>query len=166
MGGSGSNPNPDEDRPSESHSQSEEQTGQRRHILIVEDNSADVFLIRAAIDAANIHADLHIVKDGEQAVRFLDEADGDDAAPSPALVILDINLPRKQGGEVLQHLRKSRRCGTALVIAVSTSDSTQDREHMTRLGANAYFNKPSEYSDFMKLGDLVKELLRSGSRRA
>jgi chemotaxis family two-component system response regulator Rcp1 len=129
----------------------------------VEDNSADVFLIRAAIAGANIHADLHVVKDGEQAVRFLDEADGDDAAPSPALVILDINLPRKHGGEVLQHMRKSRRSFAALVIAVSTSDSAKDREEMTKLGANSYFHKPSEYADFMKLGNIVKELLSTGS---
>jgi chemotaxis family two-component system response regulator Rcp1 len=166
MGGSGSNPNPDEDQPSDSPSRSDEQTGKRRQILIVEDNSADVFLIRAAINAANIAADVHIVKDGEQAVKFFDEADGDDAAPSPALVILDINLPRKQGGEVLEHLRKSRRSGTALVIAVSSSDSAQDRKNMTKLGANGYFHKPSEYADFMKLGDIVKELLSNESRPA
>jgi DNA-binding response OmpR family regulator len=172
MGGSGSNPNPDVDRPSASPSRTdsparaEEQTGQRRHILIVEDNSADVFLIRAALDGANIQADLHIVKDGEQAVQFFDEADSDDKAPSPALVILDINLPRKQGGEVLQHLRKSRRSGAALVIAVSTSDSAKDREAMTNLGANRYFRKPSGYADFLKLGYIVKELLSSGSQPA
>src|SRR5260370_34254737 len=95
VGGSGSNPNPDEDQRSASRSPSEDQTGKSRHILIVEDNSADVFLIRAAIAAANIHADLHVVKDGEQAVRFFDETDGDDAAPCAALVLLAINLTRK-----------------------------------------------------------------------
>jgi chemotaxis family two-component system response regulator Rcp1 len=118
-----------------------------------------VFLIRAAINAANIRADVRIVRDGEQAVTFFDEADGDDAAPSAVLVILDINLPKKHGGEVLQHLRKSRRSCTALVIVVSSSDSAQDREHMKKLGANGYFHKPSEFKDFMKLGDMIKELL-------
>ena len=134
----------------------------RRHILIVEDNSADVFLIRTAITGANISADLYVVKDGEDAVRFLDEADANDAAPSPALVILDINLPKKQGGEVLKHIRKSRRSGNALVIAASTSDSGGDRDQMTKLGANGYFRKPSEYAEFMKLGDVVRELLNRG----
>jgi len=123
-----------------------------------------VFLIRAAIAAANIQADLHVVKDGEQAVRFCDQADANDAAPLPALVVLDINLPIKMGGEVLQHLRKSPRCGTAHVIAISTSDTQQDRECMMKLGANDYFHKPSNYADFMKLGDIVKERLSSGSR--
>ena len=99
-----------------------------------------------------------MVRDGEQAVRFIDEADTEQVPP-PTLVVLDINLPRKQGGEVLQHMRKSRTCGEALVIAVSTSESPRDREDMTRLGAKGYFHKPSEYSDFMKLGDLIRELL-------
>lgn len=120
-----------------------------------------MFLIRAAIAAANVPADLHVVKDGEQAIRFFDQADGDAAIPCPALVILDINLPRKQGGEVLEHMRKSGRCRHALVLVVSTSQSARDREDMSRLGANGYFRKPSEYADFMKLGEMVKELLGS-----
>jgi len=112
-----------------------------------------------AIEAANIRAELHSVKDGEQAVQVFDDADRHDAAPCPTLVVLDINLPRKQGGEVLRHMRQSRRCAKALVIAVSTSDSQRDREEMTSLGANRYFHKPSEYAEYMKLGDIIKELL-------
>jgi two-component system, chemotaxis family, response regulator Rcp1 len=56
-------------------------------------------------------------------------------------------------------MRKSPKCSKALVIAVSTSDSAQDRETMTELGANGYFRKPSEYADFMKLGDMIKNVL-------
>jgi two-component system, chemotaxis family, response regulator Rcp1 len=161
MGGSGWNPNPEEDRPSASPSRSEERTGKTGAILIVEDNPADVFLIRRALEAAKVYADVRVVHDGEQAIRLFDEVDGDLTAPCPALVILDINLPRKPGGEVLQHMRETRRCRGALVIAVSTSDSAHDREQMLKLGANAYFRKPSGYADFMKLGDMVKSLLSS-----
>ncbi len=119
-----------------------------------------MYLIRRAIQAADIHADLHVVRDGEQAVNFFDQADGDDGAPCPDLVILDINLPKKHGDEVLRHMRKSRRCASALVIVVSTSDLARDREEMAKLGANAYFRKPSEYADFLKLGEMIKELWR------
>ena len=115
--------------------------------------------MRQAIKAANIDATLQVAKDGEQAVRFFDEADSDDAVSCPALILLDINLPRKQGGEVLQHMRKTRKCGNALVIAVSTSDAVRDREEMVQLGAKGYFRKPSDYVDFMKLGDMIKQLL-------
>jgi len=125
----------------------------------VEDNAADVFLIRAAIQTAEIVADVHVVRDGEQAVKFFEQADSDITAPCPALVILDINLPKKTGGEVLEQMRRSGRCCSALVIAVSTSESPHDRENMMRLGAHSYFHKPSEYQNFMKLGDVVKDLL-------
>jgi chemotaxis family two-component system response regulator Rcp1 len=128
-------------------------------VLIVEDNDADVFLIRQAIEAKKLPVAFHIVKDGEQAMRYFDQADGDASMPCPSLVILDINLPKKQGGDVLKHMRRSRRCGNALVIAVSTSDSASDRAQMNELGANGYFRKPSEYAAFMKLGDIVKGLL-------
>lgn len=100
-----------------------------------------------------------MVKDGEQAIRIFDLADREAGAPRPSLVILDINLPRKQGGEVLRHLRQSRTCGNAVVIAISTSDSARDRRVMIELGANGYFHKPSKYAEFMKLGDLIKSLM-------
>jgi chemotaxis family two-component system response regulator Rcp1 len=138
--------------------------GESRPILIVEDNPGDVFLIRRAIEAANVHADLRVVHDGEQAIRFFDEVDADAGMPCPALVILDINLPRKHGGEVLQHMRQSHKCCNAIVLVVSTSDSPRDREEMKKLGANDYFRKPSEYADFMKLGAVIQTLLNSSQR--
>ncbi len=129
----------------------------------MEDNEGDVLLIQEAIQTTKLALTLHVVKDGEQAIRFFDRMDSEPDTPCPSLVILDINLPKKQGDEVLKHMRRSRRCATALVIAVSTSDSARDREKMTNVGANGYFRKPSEYDDFMKLGDMVKALL-AGAR--
>jgi chemotaxis family two-component system response regulator Rcp1 len=155
-GGSGSSPNPDEELPFASRSLSEEpDAGQYRQVLIIEDNEADVFLIEEALQATRLPLIVRVIQDGEQAVNFFDRIDGDETIPRPALVILDINLPKKQGGEVLKHIRESRRCAKALVIAVSTSDAQRDRDHMTELGANGYFWKPSAYADFMKLGDLI-----------
>lgn len=118
-----------------------------------------MFLIREAIERTKLPVTLHIVRDGEQAVRFLEQADGSTAAPCPALVILDINLPRKQGGEVLKQMRKIENCRKTRVIAVSTSESARDRDEMMSLGASDYFHKPSAFEDFMKLGNLIKALL-------
>jgi DNA-binding response OmpR family regulator len=125
----------------------------------VEDNEADVFLIREAIESKQLPVALHIVRNGEQAVRYFDKVDADLSVPCPSMIILDINLPKKQGGDVLKYMRRSRRCANALVIVVSTSDSARDREQMMELGANGYFHKPSDYAAFMKLGDVVKALL-------
>lgn len=160
MGASGSNQNPEKDPYSGLHSPAEENSREPgSYVLIVEDNESDVFLIEEAISAAKLSIPLQVVKDGDQAVRFFDRIDADPSLPCPALVILDINLPKKQGGEVLKHMRRSRRCGSAIVVTVSTSDSAADREQMKMLGAHEYFRKPSTFDEFMKLGDVIKTLL-------
>jgi DNA-binding response OmpR family regulator len=162
MAASGSNPNLEKDRPLSSPSPSDAQTARARsHILIVEDNRADVFLIRESIETARIDADLHIVQDGDKAIRFFEQTDRDAAAPCPALVILDINLPKKPGREVLQQMRQSPRCANAAVLVVTSSDSERDRDDMRKFGVKGYFRKPSSYDHFMKLGAVVKELLEA-----
>lgn len=134
-------------------------------MLVVEDNESDAFLIEQAIEESRLPVVLHMVKDGEEAVLFFDRVDADDTAPCPALVILDINLPKKQGGEVLQHMRRSRRCADAKVLALSTSDLARDREQMRELGADGYFRKPSDYDEFMKVGGVVRVLLSEKSKQ-
>ena len=126
---------------------------------MVEDNEADVSLIREAIQATQLNVIVSVVNDGKQAIEFFDRADGHESLNRPTLVILDINLPKKQGSEVLKHMRASRRSAQTFVIVVSTSDSQRDRDQMIRLGANGYFCKPSNYGDFMKLADLIKSAL-------
>jgi len=164
MGGSGWNPNPEKDPPSALPSPPEEaRSGPAQHLLVVEDNEADIFLIQEAIAAVSLPVTVHVVRNGDQAIRFFDQADSAADAPCPALVLLDINLPRTSGYEVLKHLRNSARCNKAHVIAVSTSDAESDRRKMAELGANGYFRKPSEYADFMKLGNIVETVLRQSA---
>ena len=131
---------------------------QRPQILLVEDNKADLFLMREAI-TATLPADLHTVSDGESAVRFIDSADSDDAAPCPDLILLDLNLPKKSGIEVLQHIRRSRKCCSTLILIVTSSDSQNDRKATAELGVNGYFRKPSSYDAYCKIGEIVKDLL-------
>ncbi len=131
----------------------------------MDDNPADVFLIRDAIKISGIPAHVHVINNGEDAIRFFDSADTDHSAPCPGVVILDINLPKIQGNQVLQHLRQSRRCWKATVIVASTSDALEDRR-MTVLipGTNVYFRKPSGYDEFMKLGVLIRDLFPKRSQ--
>ncbi len=134
-------------------------SARKLQILIVEDNNSDVYLIRKAIEGANLSVDFHIVRDGQQAVQFIDEVANDPSKPCPDVVILDINLPKKAGGDVLKYMRSRQRCAQVHVIVVSTSDSEHDRQIMQQLGADTYFPKPSEFDEFMKLGDLVRNVL-------
>ncbi len=121
-------------------------------------------MIRQALGKAGIPAEIYIADDGEKTVKFFEWADADNDAPCPDLILLDINMPRYKGGEILRRLRRSQRCADALVLVVTSSDSHRDREEMDRLGANGYFRKPSEFSDFMKLGEIVRELLARKER--
>jgi chemotaxis family two-component system response regulator Rcp1 len=152
-----SSPNPGADPFSSSRCLSE--AAARYRILVVEDNRADVFLIREAIAQTRIGIDLHLATDGEKAVEFIFAADSNDGNPAPDLILLDLNLPRKSGAEVLRHIRRSRRCAGTPVLIVSSSDSERDRADAARFGASGYFRKPSSYAGFMKLGAAVRELL-------
>jgi CheY-like chemotaxis protein len=134
-------------------------------ILIVEDSKADVFLIREAIDLFGINADIDVLRDGHAATKYFAAADIDESAPCPDLILLDLNLPKASGDEVLKHQRASQRCRYAKVLIVSSADAPSDRATVERLAVAAYFKKPSVYAEFMKLGLIVKELLSSPGDR-
>ena len=135
-------------------------TGARCTILLVEDNRADVFLIQEAIQSAHINAELQIMQDGEKAIQYFERLDSDDTLQCPAMMILDINLPKRPGNEVLAFMRRSRRCVNTTVLVTTSSDSERDRDEMAKLGVRDYFRKPSDFESFMKLGDIVKGLLQ------
>jgi len=118
-----------------------------------------VYLIQEALSATGMRLSVHLAKDGEQAIHFLQQLDTSSDAPCPELVVLDINLPKLQGGEVLRYIRQLPKCGGTRVLVVSTSDSEQDRQTMMGLGANGYFRKPSEYEQFMQLSGVVRKML-------
>ncbi len=134
------------------------QSGMQR-ILLVEDSNSDVFLIREALRTASVSAEIQVVSDGEKAIRFFDELDADEQAPCPILILLDLNLPKRTGAEVLQHIRKSRRCANALVAIVTSSGSDRDRRDASRFGADRYFQKPSSYDEYIDIGKMVRDLL-------
>jgi len=77
----------------------------------------------------------------------------------PCLVLLDLNLPKKNGEAVLKHLRGSANCRHALVLIVTSSDAIHERKALALLGVSGYFHKPTEYAEFMKLGPVVEKLL-------
>jgi CheY-like chemotaxis protein len=132
---------------------------QRVEIVLVEDAEPDVFLVREALQLGGLDFNLRVLDDGEKAVDFIEELDRDQTAACPDLLLLDLNLPKKTGAEVLECARKSRRCGHVPVIILTSSDSPMDKEQVARLGATHYFRKPSRLAEFMRLGDVVRELL-------
>ena len=127
-------------------------------ILLAEDNDGDIFLVARALEEHAIVHELHVVKDGDEALSFVAEMGNDDGPPCPDVLLLDLNLPKVDGPQVLKQFRKHPACAQTPVIVVTSSDAPNDRERVKALGANAYFRKPSDLNEFMTLGALVKEL--------
>jgi CheY-like chemotaxis protein len=125
----------------------------------VEDNRADVFLIREAVAFHNLSVELHVVEDGRLAIDYINRAGEDEDTPCPSLCLLDLNMPIHSGYEVLRHLRENERCKDIPVVIMTSSESSHDRAEMNRLGADAYFHKPLSYDEFLQIGDLIKTLL-------
>ncbi len=96
--------------------------------------------------------------DGDEAADAIDQIDAE-AMPVPELIILDLNLPKRSGHEVLGHIRDSVQCANQPVIILTSSDAPKDREEAARLGATLYIQKPSNLEDFMKIGAEFKRLL-------
>jgi chemotaxis family two-component system response regulator Rcp1 len=127
-------------------------------ILLAEDNPPDTFLVHEALRQQQIEYEMHVVPDGEKALRFLDRVENGEL-PCPDIVLLDINLPRRTGTDVLARLRGSDLCREARVVVLSSTEAPGDREALCELGANDYFRKPTNLDDFLKLGEVVKRHL-------
>lgn len=114
--------------------------------------------MREAIQLENLPLDLHIVSDGQKAIDFIARAEADPNAPCPHLLVLDLNLPKKDGFEVLRRLRASVACKDVPVLIVTSSDSPADLRQAAALGAG-YFRKPPSLEEFLKLGGVLRELM-------
>jgi DNA-binding response OmpR family regulator len=125
---------------------------------LIEDNPADVLLVREALEEHLVRCELILITNGERATEFIEAFDADDAC-GPDLVILDLNLPRRSGLQVLQRIRASQKCNHVPVIILSSSDSQKDKSAAASLGASRYLRKPSRLAEFMQLGSVFKEFL-------
>jgi DNA-binding response OmpR family regulator len=133
------------------------------NIVLVEDAAPDVFLVRQALQKNGLKFQLQVLEDGEKAVDFIEDLDQNETAPCPDLVLLDLNVPKKSGDQVLERIRSSRRCAQIPVVVVTSSDSPKDRSRAAMLGATQYFQKPSKLDEFMKLGSLVRSVMNQSS---
>ena len=120
-------------------------------VLLVEDNEADVRLTREALREPGPPVRLSYVADGEQALAFLRREEGYADAQRPDLVLLDLNLPRKNGLEVLDELRADPELASVPVVMLTSSAAEQDVRSCYALGARSYVVKPHELDAFMEL---------------
>jgi two-component system response regulator len=126
-------------------------------ILLVEDSLPDVRLTIEALKETTVPHTLHTVYDGEQAMDFLRRRGTFVDAPRPDLVLLDLNLPRKSGKEVLQEIKDDGSLKHIPVVILSTSQADRDVVESYRLRANAYVTKPVELHDFMSVVKSIEQ---------
>ncbi len=128
-----------------------------KHLLVVEDDPGDVLLTREALAGTTTPLDVHVVGDGEAAVDFLRREGGHSDAPRPDLVLLDLNLPRLDGREVLARIKSDPVLRSIPVVILTTSKSAEDVRRSYELHANAYVTKPAELDRFLSVVGQVGE---------
>jgi CheY-like chemotaxis protein len=129
----------------------------------VEDNPADINLVEEALEEVRLDCRLHIMRDGVRAIEFLERLDAEPDRPLIDVVLLDLNLPKISGEEVLKRVRMSPKCEGVKVLIISSSDIPADRERMMKLGASDYFRKPSDLAQFMLFGAKVRAIIEGAS---
>lgn len=120
-------------------------------ILLVEDNPGDADLAREALEDTKINNSLFIVGDGEAAMDFLHKTNGYSDVPRPDLILLDLNLPKKDGREVLAEIKAHEDLKSIPVVVLTTSDAEEDVLKSYHLHANCYITKPINLTQFVKV---------------
>jgi two-component system, chemotaxis family, response regulator Rcp1 len=133
-------------------------------ILLVEDNAADVRLTMEALKEARVSNRLHVARDGVEALHMLRDESG--ALPRPDLILLDLNLPRKDGREVLQEMKQDEALRHIPVVILTTSQAEQDVIQGYRLGANAFVTKPVEIEHFFQVFRSIEQFWLNAAKLA
>ena len=120
-------------------------------ILLVEDNPGDARLTREALSLSKVRNNLHHVRDGEEAVAFLRRQGGFGGAPTPDLVLLDLNLPRRDGREVLEDIKNDAALKHIPVVILTSSQAEEDILRSYRLHANCFITKPVDLEQLTKV---------------
>lgn len=121
------------------------------HILLVEDNEDDVILVQRSLRKAGVTAPVHVARDGDEAIAFLDGARPADITEPPALILMDLKLPRRSGLEVLAWIRAHPGLSTLPVVMFTTSTQDADVSQAYQLGVNSYLKKPATVQETTEL---------------
>lgn len=134
-------------------------------ILLVEDNPMDVLMTTEAVTSWPIEKDLHVVGDGEEAMDFVLGRGSHAGSTTPDLIILDLNLPKKTGGEVLAEIRKNPNFSDIMIVVVTTTDSKDDMDSCQELGASLCITKPIDFDEYIEAINSIKNHWLSGKQK-
>jgi CheY-like chemotaxis protein len=120
-------------------------------VLLVEDDEGDVLMTREAFEYYKIRNTLHVVRDGDKALQFLRRLGEHSGAPRPGLILMDLNLPRRDGLEVLAEIKEDPSLRLIPVVILTTSQADEDILRSYALHANAYVSKPVDFERFIEV---------------
>jgi CheY-like chemotaxis protein len=126
-------------------------------ILLVEDNPGDIDLMKEALEGAKVWNRLHVAEDGEQALDFLFQRGQYTEAPRPDLILLDLNLPKRDGREVLEEIRADADLTEIPIVILTTSQADEDVARAYRLHANCYIAKPVSFTQFLRVIQAIED---------
>lgn len=124
-------------------------------LLIIEDNPGDVTLLGLALQRAGVQCDVSVIEDGGAALEFFRQ----EKPHVPDLVILDLNLPKADGREVLSAMRSTRMFSNVPVVIWTSSNAPHERAQLNALGFTRYLVKPPDLNEFLKLGEVIRDVL-------
>ncbi|ODN69768.1 response regulator [Methylobrevis pamukkalensis] len=125
-------------------------------VLLVEDNPADADLTRETLETSKLHIELSVARDGVEALDHLRRAPGYDGMPRPDLILLDLNLPRMDGRQLLAEIRADDALQSIPVVVLTSSEAERDIAESYRLGANCYVIKPVDLKAFQTIVEAVE----------
>ena len=120
-------------------------------ILLVEDNEGDIILTKEALSETSVPNRLHVARDGEEGLAFLFKEGKFEHVPTPDLILLDLNMPRKDGKEVLSEIKNSPRVKHIPIVVLTTSEAEPDIINTYQLHANCYITKPVDINRFIEV---------------
>ncbi|MEJ2888678.1 response regulator [Actinomycetospora aeridis] len=124
-------------------------------VLLVEDDAGDVLMTQEAFEHHKLRNQLHVVSDGVEALSFLRREGEFSDAPRPGLILLDLNLPRKDGREVLEEVKNDESLRSIPIVVLTTSQAEEDILRSYNLHANAYVAKPVDFERFI---DVIRQI--------
>ena len=135
---------------------------EKTRILVIEDNPADVDLLRRALRDAGMDCELTVIDDGAEALAYVRR----EVQDVPDVAIIDLNLPKHGGLEVLEEIRANRTLAALPVVILSSSSSPRERARIERLRAGRHIVKPPDLEEFLRIGQDVRELLQESRAQA
>jgi DNA-binding response OmpR family regulator len=129
-------------------------------IVVIEDNDSDVFLLERALKLQNVQFEIVRLLNGREALKFIRREGVYAEAPIPNLILMDLNLSKYTGEDILREIRAARHLAGVPVCAWSSSQSIRDRSTLEELGVSQFITKPAGLDQFLAIGILIKDLLK------